>query len=171
MNIQNDAQEFLGRLFDKVEFSLKKTEFKYLLNSIFMGKTCSQLICKGGCGKIRNTFEDFYSLSLEVQGRKTLKESLEKYISEERIDEYMCDSCQKKVSVVKRNSFTELPNVMIVHLQRIIFNYDTFMNEKINSRLEFPKKLNMKQFSTAYINNVENDLIKNRNGESTGNIV
>merc|ERR1711957_120381 len=63
VNIQNDAQEFLGRLFDKVEDSLKKTEYKNLLNSIFMGKNCSQLICKGGCGKIRNNFEDFYSLS------------------------------------------------------------------------------------------------------------
>ena len=121
MNIQNDAQEFLGRLFDKLENSLKKTENKYLLNSIFMGKACSQLICKGGCGKIRNNFEDFYSLSLEVQGKKTLKESLEKYISEEIIEDFMCDNCQKKVTVIKRNSFADLPNVMIIHLQRIIF--------------------------------------------------
>lgn len=157
MNIQNDAQEFLGRLFDKLENSLKNTEYKYLLNSIFTGKTCSQLICKGGCGKIRNNFEDFFSLSLEVQGKKTLKDSLEKYISEERIEDFLCEHCQKKVTVTKRNSFAELPNVLIVHLQRIIFNYDTFTNEKINSRLEFPKKLNMKTYSTEIINNIEEE--------------
>ncbi len=147
----------------KPAISLKKTEYKYLLNSIFMGKTCSQLICKGGCGKIRSNFEDFFSLSLEVQGKKTLKDSLEKYISEERIEEYLCETCNKKVNVIKRNSFAELPNVLIIHLQRIIFNYDTFMNEKINSRLEFPKKLNLKQYSTEVINNIEEEIKINEN--------
>lgn len=127
------------------------------MNSIFTGKTCSQLICKGGCEKVRNNFEDFFSLSLEVQGKKTLKDSLEKYISEERIEDFLCENCQKKVTVTKRNSFAELPNVLIVHLQRIIFNYDTFNNEKINSRLEFPKKLNMKPYSTEIINNIEEE--------------
>jgi hypothetical protein len=122
-----------------------------------MGKNCSQLICKGGCGKIRNNFEDFYSLSLEVQGKKTLKESFDKYISEEIIEDFKCDNCNKKVTVIKRNSFADLPNVMIIHLQRIIFNYDKFMNEKINSRLEFPKKLNLKNYSTESINNIKDN--------------
>jgi len=128
-----------------------------------MGKTCSQLICKGGCGKIRNNFEDLYSLSLEVQGKKTLKDSLEKYISEERIEDFFCSNCQKKVNVIKRTSFAELPNILIIHLQRIIFNYETFMNEKINSRLEFPRKLNLKAYATEVINNIEQE-------ESSNNI-
>lgn len=52
------------------------------------------------------------------------------------------------MTVVKRNSFAELPNVLIFHLQRIQFDYDTFQNQKINSRLEFPKQLNVKPYCT-----------------------
>jgi len=38
---QKDAQEFLNVLFDRVENVLKPTPRKYLLQSIFGGKTCS----------------------------------------------------------------------------------------------------------------------------------
>lgn len=39
-----------------------------------------------------------------------------------------------------------MPNVLILHLQRIVFNLDTFMNEKINSRLEFPMLLDLQDY-------------------------
>jgi len=42
---QKDAQEFLNIIFDRVENALKPTPKKYLLQSIFGGKTCSQLVC------------------------------------------------------------------------------------------------------------------------------
>ena len=63
--IQQDSQEFLNRFFDKVENSLKQTMYKYLLQSVYGGKTCSQLICENGCGSVKNRYEDFYNLSLE----------------------------------------------------------------------------------------------------------
>jgi hypothetical protein len=37
--------------------------------------------------------------------------------------------------------------VLIVHLQRILFNYDTFQNEKINSKLEFPNSLSLEPYT------------------------
>jgi ubiquitin C-terminal hydrolase len=157
VSIQQDAQEFLGRLFDIVENTLKSTAHKYIFQSVFLGKTCSQLICKGGCGKVRNTFEDFYNLSLEVQNKRSLKESLEKYISEDQIDDFYCDNCKKKTSVIRRTSFSSLPNVLIVHLQRILFNYESLMNEKINSRLEFPNRLDLKEFCTETLNKESNE--------------
>ena len=109
------------------------------------------MICEGGCGTVKNNIEDFYNLSLEVKNHKTLKESLDKYISEERIEDYKCDVCKKNVSLVKRNSLAELPNVLIVHLQRILFDYDNLQNNKINSRLDFPCNLNLKQYSSEVL--------------------
>ena len=150
-----DTSEFLGKLFDILEFSLKNTEFQYLLQSIFLGKICSQLICKT-CNNIRDNFEDFYSLSLEVKNLKTLNDSLVKFISEDHISDYFCDNCKKNVSVIKRASFCELPNVILMNLQRIQFNLDTLTNEKINSRLEFPKRINLKSFCTDSITKEEN---------------
>jgi hypothetical protein len=40
-----------------------------------------------------------------------------------------------------------MPNVLIVHLQRITLNYTTFENEKLNNKLEFPKILDLNKYS------------------------
>ena len=161
-SIQQDAQEFLNVVFDRIEYMLKPTPQKYLLQSVFGGKTCSQMICKGGCGSMRKSYEDFYNLSLGVRGNKNLSDALNKYIAGDTISDYFCDKCHKKVDVVKRTSLHELPNVLIVHLQRIIFNFDTMMNEKINSRLEFPQEFDMEPFT---IEGLESREAKPTNGE------
>ena len=46
-----------------------------------------------------------------------------------------------------------MPNVLIVHLQRITLSYETFENEKLNNKLEFPKILDLNKYS--FRNNVE----------------
>ena len=38
---QKDAQEFLNLAFDRIENMLRMTQRKYLLQSVFGGKTCS----------------------------------------------------------------------------------------------------------------------------------
>ncbi len=152
---QQDAQEFLNLIFDRLENHLRATPEKYLLQSIFGGKTCSQIICKGGCGSVNRNYEDFYNLSVGVKGHKTLFESLNKYISGETISDYFCEKCKKKVEVVKRTCVDSLPNVLIIHLQRIIFNYDTCTNEKINSRLDFPKEFSIEPYTVEGIEAAE----------------
>ncbi len=109
------------------------------------------------CGTVRNRYEEFYDLSLEAKNMKSLNDSLEKFILPERIDEYHCDTCNKKVTIIKRNSIAELPNVLICHLQRIFYNYEIDRNEKINSKLEFPKILNLKQYTTEEIMKTNNE--------------
>lgn len=160
--IQQDSQEFLNRFFDKIDESIKPTVSKYVLYSVFGGKTCSQLICENGCGSVKNRFEDFYNLSLEVNNMKNLNDSLEKFISPERIEGFKCETCNKNVTITKRNSLAELPNVLIIHLQRIFYNYEIDKNEKINSRLEFPKTLNLKNYT------IEELTRKNVAGKSKG---
>eukprot|EP01022_Parablepharisma_sp_SALTPOND_P017473 TRINITY_DN27_c0_g1_i1.p1 TRINITY_DN27_c0_g1~~TRINITY_DN27_c0_g1_i1.p1 ORF type:complete len:1307 (-),score=219.52 TRINITY_DN27_c0_g1_i1:4411-8331(-) len=146
-SVQQDAQEFLNLLFDRLENLLKDTPEKYLLQSVFGGKTCSQIICKGGCGSVRKNYEDFYNLSVGVKGNKTLFEALNKFISGDTISDFYCENCAKKVDVVKRTCLHQLPNVLIIHLQRLLYNYDTMMNEKINSRLEFPKEFSIEPYT------------------------
>lgn len=144
--IQQDSQEFLNRFFDIIEEQIKPSPQKNLINSIFGGKTVSEIFCEKGCGKSFYRFEIFNNLSLEVRNMSTLDQSLEKYINPEKVDNYFCDTCQKKVTITKRNSIAELPNVLIIHLQRITYNYEYDRNEKINSRLEFPQELNLKKY-------------------------
>lgn len=37
--------------------------------------------------------------------------------------------------------------MLILHLQRIVFNLDTLSNEKINTRFEFPVELNLEEYT------------------------
>ena len=48
----------------------------------------------------------------------------------------------------------------MVHLQRIIFDFDTFQNVKLNTRLEFPNVLNMKPYMMSEIMKQEKELLK-----------
>ena len=99
------------------------------------------------CGTCKNRIEDFYNLSLTVKDIKSMGDSLQKLIEGETINDYECETCKKKVDISKRILLSQTPNVLIVHLQRIIFNFDTFRNDKINSFFEFPTHLDLKPYS------------------------
>lgn len=93
--IQQDSQEFLNQIFDKLEKGLSKTPWRNLLDGVFGGRTCSQLICQG-CGFIKEKFELFYNLSLTVKNMKSLSESFNHMIEGELISDFNCDECKKK---------------------------------------------------------------------------
>jgi len=40
-----------------------------------------------------------------------------------------------------------MPNVLIVHLQRIVFDLNTFMQKKVVSKFDFPKILSLEPFA------------------------
>ncbi|EGR29725.1 ubiquitin carboxyl-terminal hydrolase family protein, putative, partial [Ichthyophthirius multifiliis] len=154
--IQQDAQEFLNMIFDKVENALKGGPFEKILEGVFGGKTCSQLQCLN-CGHKKRNFEKFFNLSLEVKNMKNLNESLDKFILGETISDFQCENCQKKVDVIKNIHLSKLPNVLILHLQRIIFDLDSMQNIKLNSKLEFPHLLNLKPYMMNDLLSEESD--------------
>ena len=65
----------------------------------------------------------------------------------ETISDYHCDSCNKRVDISRRTLISQTPNVLVVHLQRILFNFDSMKNDKLNSYFEFPFELDLKPFS------------------------
>ena len=68
-------------------------------------------------------------------------------IKGETINDYFCETCQKKQDITKKLCLSVLPNVLIIHLQRIVFDMDTFENKKINSHFEFPHLLNLEPYT------------------------
>lgn len=80
------------------------------------------------------------------------------------ISGYECSGCKKKVDVSKRTLIAETPNVLIVHLQRIVFNFDTFANDKLNQHFEFPEQLDLAPYSYYDVMGKENRL-KKKDGE------
>ena len=143
---QKDSQEFLNIFFDRLETQLKPTSQRHLLRDVFAGNQCTQLICQS-CGKVKNRIELFYNLSLQVKGSTGIYDSLSKMAKGQTIEDYNCDFCKERVNVIRRSLLADMPNTLIVHLQRIVFSFDTLQNDKVNARFEFPSLLNLKDYS------------------------
>jgi ubiquitin carboxyl-terminal hydrolase 34 len=123
------------------------TPFKSIMKGIYGGNKLYKTVCKN-CGAISTRDELFYNLSLKVKNLCHIHESLSQYIKEEFISDFKCESCEKKVEISRRCTLASMPNVLIIHLQRLVYNLETFQNEKINSKLEFPHQLNLEPFSS-----------------------
>ena len=75
--MQQDAQEFTSMLLDRLEFGMKKTPYKKVVENCYTG-TVSNIFTCDSCKKSNIREEDFYCLSLEVKNYKVLNESLGK---------------------------------------------------------------------------------------------
>ena len=70
---------------------------------------------------------------------------------------YFCEKCEKKVPTLMRVCIQKLPNVLLLVLKRFEFNFETLTKYKLNDYCEFPMKLDMKQYTKEYLNEVNND--------------
>ena len=84
-----------------------------------------------------------------------LNDSLQKLSVPEIIDDFKCSNCNEKVTIKKVTALNKLPNVLVVHLKRFYLNYETCQTQKINSKFEFPKTLDLKEFCTEQFNKDE----------------
>ena len=147
-NVQCDAQEFLTRFIEKVEEKISNTSERFLCNNILGGTTLQQIICTNiDCKNVSERRESIVYLSLDLKGNYTLDECLDKFIGEEKIEDYHCEKCDKKITHIKKVLIDKLPNILILHLQRIAFNYETFLMEKINDEISFDTSLNIKKYT------------------------
>ena len=125
---------------------MKPTSQRYLMQDVFQGSTVSQNVCMS-CGNTRNNIEQFYTLTLDVSNNQNVDESLKRLMDGEIIQEYKCDACSQSVDLKKRSLLGRMPNVLILHLKRFEFNFNTWQNEKVNSRYEFPPVLDLNKYS------------------------
>ncbi len=91
--------------------------------------------------------ELFYNLSLQVKDSAGIYDSLGQLAKGQTIEDFNCDFCNQRTNVVRRQLLADTPNTLIVHLQRIVFSFDTLQNDKVNARFEFPIVLNLKDYS------------------------
>ena len=154
INIQCDAQEFLSRLIEKIDEGLKNNFEKYLCYNIFGGTTLQQVKCTNPeCGNISERKENINYLSLDIKNCKDIQECLDKFIADEKIEDYHCEKCDKKTTNIKNVLIDKVPNILIIHLQRIAFSYETFNMEKMNRYISFEKTLNIKNYTLNKNNN------------------
>eukprot|EP01083_Nonionella_stella_P144249 450032_1 len=147
VGVQQDVEEFFNVFTDRIETQLKESPYKTLLQEVFGGKLVNQMICLGGCETIRQRDEPFLNITVEVKNRRSLTDSLESYVATELLTGVNCEACAKPSDTHKRVVLHELAKTMIFHLKRFELNYETFQHEKLNSKFEFPVKLNLEPFT------------------------
>ena len=104
------------------------------------------MICHA-CGKKRERIEEFFTYTVQIQGKYDLQSALEGSHAGQLISDCFCEHCEQKSDTTKRSVLNEVPNVFFIHLKRIVFNYDIFMNNKIHTRLFFPAELNYEPYT------------------------
>jgi ubiquitin C-terminal hydrolase len=78
VRIQQDAQEYMGVAFDKIENLIKHSPHRYLMHDVFAGQVCAIKTC-GNCGKVDESIDDFINLTLQVNNQRSIGDGLRKY--------------------------------------------------------------------------------------------
>jgi ubiquitin carboxyl-terminal hydrolase 34 len=100
-----------------------------------------------------------------VKDINSVYESLQTLITGEVISDFKCEGCDKKVDITKRTLISQTPNVLIVHLQRLLFDFDTFRNEKNNEHFAFPNTLDLKDYTYHEVMKRENRVPKEKGSD------
>ena len=154
LNNMLDSNEFLLNFLEQISTCLENTEYKNIINDLFGGKIKEKKICSE-CGNTSYKEDEFKLITLKVKEMRDIFQSFENYISEEIIEGYKCENCNKKVNLKKSNIILDLPNILVIHLNRMIYNNNTGEFEKMNSKLDFPLELDMKKYCIQ--NNLHNE--------------
>lgn len=96
--------------------------------------------------------EPFTMVPLEIKNKPSLRQSLSLFVEGDMLEgdnAVKCAPCNKKVATLKRTVFesASLPNVLILHLKRFSFNFDTMQKVKLNDRFEFPESFSMEPYT------------------------
>ena len=142
--LQQDVQEMMRVLIDKLEDKMKGTVVDGLTKELFAGRVRSYIKCVNVQYESKRE-EDFYDIQLDVKGCKNVYDSFKKYIEVEMLNEenqYEAGEYGKQ-DAHKGVIFETFPPVLTVHLKRFDFDLQTMNFTKIHDHYEFPLRLEL----------------------------
>ncbi len=145
--MQQDVQEMMRILIDKLEDKMKNTLVDGYAKELFCGKIKSFIRCIHVDYESARE-EEFYDIQLDVKGCLTLYDSFNKYIETEILDgDNQYDSGKYgKQDAKKGVIFTKLPPILTIQLKRFDFDFNTLGFKKIHDCLEFPLQLDLERY-------------------------
>jgi hypothetical protein len=157
---QQDAQEFLQLLAERFESQLLAGGVESgadMFQRMVGGRFCNQMFNDRTAGdvsadidrqgSIREQFESFVCISLDVMGFSSLEHSLNRFVEGEQISDYQWEEGRDRESITKRQCLHELNDTVFFHLKRFQLNFDTFRREKVNDYFAFPLAIDMFPYS------------------------
>lgn len=155
VSIQMDVDEFYNLLFDRWESQILDNQAKQTFRGFYGGQIVQQIKSKQ-CEHISERLEPFSAIQCDINGKNTLMESLNAYVSGEVMEgdnKYSCTSCGSYVDAVKRACLKDIPDNLIFHLKRFDYDVMTGQRSKINSRFEFPREIDMSPYHVDSLKN------------------
>jgi ubiquitin carboxyl-terminal hydrolase 7 len=144
---QQDLQEFLHKLIERMEEKMKGTAAENALPELFVGKTKTYVSCINVAYE-SSYIEDFWSIQLNVSGNKNIDESFRDYIKVGTMDgEYKYYTEGFGFQDAKKGViFESFPQVLHIYLKR--YEYDTNLDvmKKVNDRYEFPEAFDVSPY-------------------------
>ena len=166
VSVQMDVFEFFCDFLDKIEQKLKGSRNENIIKYFFMGRQNDVLKFENGCNHHRKHESQFYSIQLQVHGKKDIYDSLNSLIEGEKMDganSIFCQECNKKFPAIKSQNFKILPRFFMFVLKRFEYDYKTYKKMKINDYYEFPLILDMNKYTENYLENtgiIEDNIYK-----------
>ncbi|XP_078526269.1 ubiquitin carboxyl-terminal hydrolase 24 isoform X1 [Lissotriton helveticus] len=146
---QQDAYEFFTSLIDQMDEYLKKMGREQIFKNTFQGVFSDQKICKD-CPHRYEREEAFMALNLGVTSCQSLEISLDQFVRGEILEgsnAYYCEKCKEKRTTIKRTCIKSLPSVLVIHLMRFGFDWESGRSIKYDEQIRFPWMLNMEPYT------------------------
>lgn len=146
--MQQDVQEMMRVLLDKLEEKMAGTEVDGEIKRLFCGQLRSFIRCVDVTYESARD-EDYYDLQLDVKGCKDVKESFTRYIEKELLsgdNKYDAGPEFGKQDAQKGVMFMNFPPVLTIHLKRFAFDFQRMGFTKVHDHYEFPVVLDLNEF-------------------------
>ena len=153
---QQDAEEFFRHILDLIEKSHKENKKMPNLSSIFKFKIENRTQCLAS-GKVDYAEHDEYVLSLPIPLEKasnrtksslarpkiSLLDCLEKFASEQIIDDYVSPATKRKTKAVRHYRIRTYPEFLMLHMQKFSVDSRKGQTVKIDCSLDVPEMLDL----------------------------
>uniref|UniRef100_A0A183BUB8 Ubiquitin carboxyl-terminal hydrolase n=1 Tax=Globodera pallida TaxID=36090 RepID=A0A183BUB8_GLOPA len=142
-NQQQDVQEFHTLFFGTIERNLEAhANGRPILEGIrqLFQSRISQTICCGNCHRKSVTDGEYRSLQIGIDGHDSLISAIQSFFAAEPLIDYRCDQCGESGSVTRSSRFTQLPEVLIIQLNRYVFGSNGNLR-KLQNAIYYPRVL------------------------------
>lgn len=119
---QNDSHELLAFLLSEYTDEKNNKFLRETIRDIICGKYKQYIKCSI-CDNVSITNNDFFDIQLPISNKMnpSLNDCLDNFLKEEKLDEdnkFLCSKCNKKVVINRRVELTEVPEILILTLNR-----------------------------------------------------
>lgn len=134
---EQDAQEFLSVLINKIQDTLDKTKYKDTIKNIFGIGITSEIEYENGDKENKPESE----LQLNLQLTNNIVESIKAFQSKEVIDEIKHNDQMMKATRTSR--FTAFPKILVIQLSRFSYDRTTYMPIKLQEKCTVTEHINI----------------------------